>query len=397
MHASPPRLPSLASPAFIAALALLVTNDFLLKPMFHNWTTGKLSDFAGLFALAIFCATFSPRRPLFIGVGITAAFAFWKSVASQPLIDWLNGFAPFPIARTVDYTDLWALPAVWLGLRAAHRIKPWPLPRVAELALALFATIAFTATSTVRDYYAVRVTAEIAAPSSVTESNATAVQTIFDEVASKHHLPCKVCDPLADGRVYSDGAVTLTANFTDETQTVFFRIVGGRRRSDGKSVDQFSMDIRAALGERFPDLKLTGYVAGRDFYGLLPVRFSTFTVHLDAANLDVGAAESAQRTLSQIVEDTVREHGLRIEKESTLYYAGKRTGTAPMERDLVLMPMSSSHQSLGVRVAAYSDAYEPLQRAVATTLEQRLDAAFGAERVTVQNERSSAEGRTVED
>jgi hypothetical protein len=370
---------------FVATLALLVSNDFLLKPMFHNWATGKVSDFAGLFALAIFCATSWPRRRWFLGVVITVAFAFWKSGASEPLIGWLNGFAPVPIARTVDYTDLWAVPAVWLGLWAAHKIEPWSPPRVAELALAVFATIAFTATSMPRNYHAVRVTAEIAAPSDVVEPHDTAVQTIFDEVAAKHHLHCTVCDPLAEGRVYNDGTMTLTVNFDDKTQTVFFRIVGGSKHADGKGVDQLSTDIRAALGERFPDLKLMGYVAGRESYDQPPARVTSFTVHLDAASLDVGAAESAQRTLSQIVEDTVREHGLRIDKESSLYHAGKRTGAAPIERELVLMTTSSTHQSLGVMVIARSDASEPLQRAVAATLEARLDSAFGAERVTVQN------------
>jgi hypothetical protein len=37
------RLEELPSPAFIASLALLVLNDFVLKPVFHNALTGKLS------------------------------------------------------------------------------------------------------------------------------------------------------------------------------------------------------------------------------------------------------------------------------------------------------------------------------------------------------------------
>jgi hypothetical protein len=375
-------LPSLASPAFIAALALLVTNDFLLKPMFHNWATGKLSDFAGLFALAMFCATFRPRRRLLIGVVITAAFVFWKSAASQPLIDWLDGFAPFSIARTVDYADLSALPAIWLGLWATRRIKPWPLPRVAQLAFAFFAALAFTATS-MPPTYAVRGTAEIAAPNDVTEPNDRTVQAIIEQVAAQHDLRCQPCDPLGEGRLYF-GKMTLTVNFDEKMQTVSFQILGGSKRASQKDVDRLSMDIRSALGERFPDLKLLGYVAGRDLHDP-PGRVTTFTVHLDAASLDVGTAESAQRTLSQIVEDTVREHGLLIDKNSTLYYAGVRTGAAPIERELVLMTTSLNHQSFGVAVIARSDAYEPLRRAVAATLEQRLDAAFGAERVTVQN------------
>jgi hypothetical protein len=34
------------SPGFLIAVAILVTNDFVLKNLFHNWLTGKLSDVA---------------------------------------------------------------------------------------------------------------------------------------------------------------------------------------------------------------------------------------------------------------------------------------------------------------------------------------------------------------
>ena len=56
------RLESLASPAFVAALALLVVNDVALKPLFHNAVTGKLSDFACLFSLSLFLAALWPRH-----------------------------------------------------------------------------------------------------------------------------------------------------------------------------------------------------------------------------------------------------------------------------------------------------------------------------------------------
>ena len=61
------RLQSLASPAFITALALLVVNDFALKGLFHNALTGKVSDFAGLFALTLFVATLWPRHARIAG------------------------------------------------------------------------------------------------------------------------------------------------------------------------------------------------------------------------------------------------------------------------------------------------------------------------------------------
>jgi len=385
MHANSPRPRSLASPAFVAALGLLVLNDFLFKPLFHDWVTGKLSDFAGLFALAIFCAAFWPRHRRLIGTALTAAFVFWKSGSSQPLIDWLNGFAPLPIARTVDYSDLWALPAVWLGLRAERRMQPWSLPGAAQGALALFAAIAFTATSIAREGYVVRSTVEVAPPS-VAAADAAELQTLVDEVARKHGLPCRVCDPLDEGRVYYDGSKTLTVSFDADTQAVFFQIFGSGKRAPEKEVDRISMDIRAALSERFPDLKLTSYVARLQPYPYEDQQSTIFTVHLDAATLDVATVESARRTLSQIVEETVREHGLRIDKDSTVYYAGKRTGIAAQERELVLTMRDDSHESLGIGLTLRSDKLDALYRSVAATLEQRLDAAFG-ERVTVARPR----------
>ena len=381
MRASPPRLASLASPALIAALVLLVTNDYFLKPMFHNWATGKLSDFAGLLALAIFCATFSPRRRLSIGVAITAAFAFWKSGLSQPLIDAFNGLAPFPVSRTVDYSDLSAVPVVWLGLWADRAIEPWPLPRTARLAVGVFALFAFTATS-FPPPYSVHSTVELAQPGEAAPPNGAEVQTILDDVAAKHALHCTICDPLGEGRRYTGpSASTLTANFDEPTQTVYFRIVGANdKRAAHKEVDRLSIDIRTALGNRFPALKLTGYVSGNDPYG--QGRGTTLTVRLDADTLDVAAAESAQRALSQIIEDTVRENGLRLDAGSLIYYAGKRVGPTLFERELTLMPRYNSHASFAVSVESRSDAYEPLQRSLAATLRQRLEAAFGADRVT---------------
>jgi hypothetical protein len=37
----------LTSPAFLVAIALLIVNDWVLKPAVGSWWTGKLSDVAG--------------------------------------------------------------------------------------------------------------------------------------------------------------------------------------------------------------------------------------------------------------------------------------------------------------------------------------------------------------
>src|SRR5688500_19108851 len=81
------RLEPLASPLLIAAVAVLVVNDWVLKPAFHNALTGKLSDVAGVAAFALFWAALFPRRRFHAFLMTAVAFTVWKSPASQPVID----------------------------------------------------------------------------------------------------------------------------------------------------------------------------------------------------------------------------------------------------------------------------------------------------------------------
>jgi hypothetical protein len=103
------RLDIFLSPGFLLGLMLLLLNDFVLKPQFHNSLTGKLSDFAGLFIFPIFFAFFFPRFKIHIYILTAILFVFWKSPFSQPVIDSWNGLTMLPIGRTVDYTDIFAL------------------------------------------------------------------------------------------------------------------------------------------------------------------------------------------------------------------------------------------------------------------------------------------------
>src|SRR5262245_10359514 len=187
------RLESLASPAFIAALALLVLNDFVLKPLFHNALTGKLSDFAGLFALTLFVATFWPQHRRVAACAIAVAFTFWKTSYAGPLIEAWNAVAPFAFARTVDLTDLVALPMIPLAVGAAPRLEPLRLPRALQVGLAVLAPLVFTATSSPQ--HLVRSTLDVSSAANVDEGT---LQAFFDEVAEEHGLRCSLCDPLSE-------------------------------------------------------------------------------------------------------------------------------------------------------------------------------------------------------
>ncbi|MDQ3688416.1 MAG: hypothetical protein M3430_22875 [Acidobacteriota bacterium] len=98
----------LSSPGFLLGLSLLLVNDFLFKHLFHNWLTGKLSDFAGLFIFPIFWTALAVRWKKTIYSLTALSFIFWKSMYSQPLIDWWNMLHLFTMHRVVDMTDLLA-------------------------------------------------------------------------------------------------------------------------------------------------------------------------------------------------------------------------------------------------------------------------------------------------
>jgi hypothetical protein len=96
------------SKLFVAGLLLLLLNDHYLKAEYHNWLTGKLSDFAGLFIFPLFISAFLPGLKPLIYFFTAASFILWKTEAAQPLIDFANSIN-IPLDRTVDYSDFIAL------------------------------------------------------------------------------------------------------------------------------------------------------------------------------------------------------------------------------------------------------------------------------------------------
>ena len=137
----------LTSVPFLLSLGVLALNDFVLKGAYGNALTGKLSDFAGLFAFSLFLCAFVPPRRWSCVVLAGAWFTFWKSPLSQPLIDAWNGSGAFEIARVVDYGDLLALAVLPMSALLVARRRPAPAPRWPAYAMALIALVLFTATS----------------------------------------------------------------------------------------------------------------------------------------------------------------------------------------------------------------------------------------------------------
>lgn len=145
------RLDLLVSPGFLIALGVLVVNDAVLKARYHNAITGKLSDFAGLFAFAILGNAFSPRRPLSLYLGTALAFALWKSPLADGFIAFVSQW--WPIGRVVDWTDLVALavlPLAWVYVGRARAITLLRPLRYLSLAGTF---VAFAATSPAREHF----------------------------------------------------------------------------------------------------------------------------------------------------------------------------------------------------------------------------------------------------
>ena len=144
------RLKHLVSPLFIFFLVLLIINDFFLKAVFHNTFTGKLSDFSGLFIFPIFWSVIFPKQKLTVFISTAVLFVFWKSEYSSVIIQFMKPY--FGIGRTVDLSDLIALPMILLAWfytkrRAQQSVNPVLMTRLSTYFSAAVAIFSFCATS----------------------------------------------------------------------------------------------------------------------------------------------------------------------------------------------------------------------------------------------------------
>lgn len=140
----------LLSPLFLFSLFVLGLNDWVLKATFHNFLTGKLSDFAGLFALAIFILAWLPIQKQHYQQGVLWAialfFSWWKSPFSADFITWWSSCI-FPIHRVIDITDLFALIVLPFAAYYSTNYKAIYLPKISHYFVSFVACMLFMATS----------------------------------------------------------------------------------------------------------------------------------------------------------------------------------------------------------------------------------------------------------
>jgi hypothetical protein len=134
---SRPRAPEFFSLPPLAAVAVLVLNDHVLKGAFRGTLTGKLSDVAGCFFLPLFVSavlaevtSLTLHRRIALGVAATLALfvpiKLFPQAASAvaravELVSLPLGLGAQHI--TVDPTDLLALPMVLLAAHYARKVN----------------------------------------------------------------------------------------------------------------------------------------------------------------------------------------------------------------------------------------------------------------------------------
>lgn len=191
----------IANYVFITALIILVVNDHILKAAFHNWFTGKLSDFAGMILLPLLIAYFFPKLRHKAVIVSAVVFLFWKSPYSQTLIDAYNQLAFIPITRVVDYSDMLALLILPIPLEIINypdkfKFKSMRIKPVFIVAPCLFA---FIATSPPPSYYysyasgnvkfdKLAIKVKYSKPEILEKLQAMNIKVISDSVGVKDHL-----------------------------------------------------------------------------------------------------------------------------------------------------------------------------------------------------------------
>jgi len=143
-------LKHLLSPLFVLCLALLLVNDFMLKTIFHNAITGKISDFCGLFIFPIFWSAIFPRHKKWVFIFTGLIFIYWKSDYATPFIAWLSPI--LIIHRTVDSSDLLALSILvfaWINMKTpSYLIHKYSFShRLIALFIGVTSVFSFCATS----------------------------------------------------------------------------------------------------------------------------------------------------------------------------------------------------------------------------------------------------------
>ena len=376
------RFDLLRSPLLLLAVGVLLLNDFALKAAFHNALTGKLSDVAGLAAVTIFCCALWPRHVRTVGAVITALFVYWKSPYASGAIEAANAVLPFTIGRTVDYTDLLALPVVWLLCGNVHRLPLVDLGRIGTWLTACVCLFAFTATSRVEPFYTLTGTALVPGSQPGTEA---AIGELFDQIASRHGLECDRCGPLAEGRTYRGRApLHIEVGFDASHNRLLFDVsLFGAAQADidkaHPEADQIKAEVEQGLRQRFPSVAISDrYDHGK-----------TAVVRVFLPPVD----EQFDQAFA-IADEVLRRAGFKMYKPRTPDDAvsGESLERARVSSLLVLPAMSSratrcrDQGTFAISIYAQTEDFTETQQRIIGALRSELARAFGANKVSMDDD-----------
>jgi hypothetical protein len=143
------------SRGFLGGLFVLLVNDHILKSIFDNWLTGKLSDLAGLFIFPIFFSALIPKYRKHIYWITALGFIWWKSPLSNSFLELWNKLPLLDVSRVMDWTDLVALivlPFSYMYFEN-YNFKKFRLSPVPLIVVSSFAFIATSRAHYIPMYY----------------------------------------------------------------------------------------------------------------------------------------------------------------------------------------------------------------------------------------------------
>lgn len=258
----------LTSWSFLLSLTVLIANDLYLKSAFPGWLTGKLSDVAGIYLLALLITAAAPNRR-YVGATILAlGFLYWKSPLSQWFIDNVNSVLLTQIGRVVDYTDLLALiaiPLAWVTV-SDGAAKPRNLlsRRLLSIPVAVITVLAVSGTSVLMPFgeYSIRNTDS---ENRVDEADFVAA---IERVAAKYELRCENREATAEEAFCFNEDMDFSYSLDEASNGIRFRIRVTKMRGfilpkpDYDLFDRFTRDLKLEFRELSPSMEFVQSLAG---------------------------------------------------------------------------------------------------------------------------------------
>ena len=261
-------VPILLAWPFVAALVVLITNDLYLKLAYPGWLTGKLSDFSGVYLIAALAIGLFPKRKFLAAATVALAFFYWKSPASQWLIDSINSVSQNQIGRVVDYTDLIALisiPVAWFFVSSrGEQFPSFSVRQLLSIPIAVITVLAITGTSVLwpAGEYSIRNT------DLTNRIEEAEIVGAIERVVERFNLKCENCGEPADETIYSNEDIHFAYSMDEAANGIRFEIRVNKmkgiimRRPDYDLFDSFMRSLKSEMGQLSSSMEFVQSLSG---------------------------------------------------------------------------------------------------------------------------------------